>query len=348
MKRLRTLLMVAALLCAGRLCAQDDPAAADATDMVTPASDKEETGALTDILPDRVELLLLPGQEEPGTTMPAMPHGGLFPDEFPPETFLEMPGDPADTPAATPSAGTSSVEPLPPQVAASCFGPSPPPPLHDPQHLLTPSQAAPLLALLRDSLNARGTFQTSVVVLKPSQQIPLNLNPGGLLQNWYGSGKGLLVLYFLGQPDRTQAFFSPETRLHHRTEDLRQVIEFGVREAARMNAPVAQLQRFCYKTGVRLDRLHRHGIVTPSDEPAGPAAATVAATSLWWAFAVGVQAAALGCGAVWWWRRRRAAAEGRDGDTIRLPEQDLICRLGAPHSGGSGAVIQFGIAGQRL
>ena len=337
--------MITALLYGGRLSAQDDPAANDATDMVTPASDKEETGALTDTLPDRVEMLPLPEQED-ALTLPAASPGSLFPDEFPPETFLEMPDNPAATPAAPEPTGTPA--PLPPEIAASCFGPAPPPPLHDPQHLLTPAQAAPLLALLRDALIARGAFQTSVVVLKPSQQIPVTLNPSDLLQSWYGSGKGLLVLYFLGQPDRTQAFFSPETKQHHRTEDLRQVIEFGVREAARMNTPVAQLQRFCYKTAVRLDRMHRHGIVTPSDEPAGPATASVPATSLWWAFAVGVQAAALGCGAVWWWRRRRAAAQGRDGDTIRLPELDLICRLGAPHCGGSGAVIQFGTSGQRV
>ena len=186
------------------------------------------------------------------------------------------------------------------------------------------------------------------MVLGPSQQIPVTLNPTDLLHHWYGSGKGLLVLYFLGQPDRTQAFFSPATRHYHRTEDLRQVIEFGVREAVRMNTPVAQFQRFCYKTAVRHDRLHRHGIVTPSEEPASALTAAVPASSLWWAFAVGVQAAALGCAAVWWWRRRRAPAAGRDGSTIRLPEQDLVCRLGASYSGGSGAVIQFGVSGQRL
>ncbi len=338
-----TILLLALLATAS---AQDEPPATGPAGMTSPASDKEETGALTDVLPERVERLALP-EGDPHAALPDA-GGGLFPDEFPPDSTVEMPDDPSGPPQLPEVSAAAAPEPLPSEVAASCFGSAPPPPLHDPQHLLTPAQAASLLTLLRDSLNARGTFQTSVVVLRPSQQIPVTLNAPDLLHSWYGSNKGLIVLYFFGQPDRTQAFFSPETRQHHRTEDLRQVIEFGVREAARMNTPLTQLQRFCYKTAARLDRLHRYGTVTPPDEPFYVPVAAVPATSLWWAFAVGVQAAALLCVAVWWWRRHRTVAAGRPGDTIHLPEQDLICRLGGQHSGGSGAVIQFGSAGQRL
>ena len=328
------------MLLASSLKAQEPQPVADSTDTVTPASDKEETGALTDIMPGRVELLTLP-VADPNSTV-TKTHGGLFPDDLPPDTALELQPPTADGPALPQPAPPSG--PLPPEVAASCFGPSPPPPLHDPQHLLPATTSASLLALLRESLNARGTFMTSIVVLGPDQQIPVTLNPTDLLQKWYGSGKGLLALYFIGRPDRTQAFFSPAARKQYRTEDLRQLIDFGVREAERMDTPATQLQRFCYKTAVRLDRLHRHGIVTPTDEPAPPATAAVPAASLWWAFAIGVQATGLGCAAVWWWRRRRASAAGRDGNTIHLPEQDLVCRLGASYSGGGGAVIHFGSA----
>ena len=337
---MKPLLLLTVLLLSGGLPAQEPQPVAEAPDAVTPASDKEETGALTDLLPGRVEPLTLPDADA-NSAIPEK-HSGLFPDDLPQDTALEMVPPADDGSALTqppPPAG-----PLPPEVAASCFGPSPPPPLHDPQHLLPATTSASLLALLRDSLNARGTFMTSIVVLGPEQQIPVTLNPTDLLQKWYGSGKCLLVLYFLGRPDRTQAFFSPAARKQYRTEDLRQLIDFGVREAERMDTPVTQLQRFCYKTAVRLDRLHRLGTVTPTDEPAPLATAAVPAASLWWAFAIGVQAAGLACAAVWWWRRRRAAAAGRDGDAIHLPEQDLVCRLGASYSGGSGAVIQFGSA----
>ncbi len=335
---MRTLLLLTVLLLAGRLPAQEPQPVADTTDAVTPASDKEETGALTDIVPGRVEPLTLPAADT-NRTMTGT-HGGLFPDDLPQDTAPELQPQAGDGPALAPPPPPAG--PLPPEVAASCFGPAPPPPLHDPQHLLPPATSASLLSLLRDSLNARGTFMTSIVVLGPDQQIPVTLNPTDLLQKWYGAGKGLLVLYFIGRPDRTQAFFSPAARKQYRTEDLRQLIDFGVREAERMDTPATQLQRFCYKSAVRLDRLHRHGIVTPTDEPAPPATAAVPASSLWWAFAIGVQAAGLGCAAVWWWRRRRTSAAGRDGDTIHLPEQDLVCRLGASYSGGGGAVIQFG------
>jgi hypothetical protein len=314
----------------------------------TPASDKEETGALTDILPDRVEMLTLPA-EDPEEMSPAEEErlqneaGSLFPDELWPPLPEEFPTD-EEAPAIEVPVW-SPPEPLPPEISASCFGLNPPPPLHDPQNLLTPAQAAPLSALIHDSLNARGSFQTSIVVLKPSQQMPVALNPPELLQRWYGNNKGLLVLYFLGQPDRTQAFFTPETRQFHRSEDLRQVIDFSVREAARMQAPVSQLQRFCYKVAIRLDRLHRQGVVTPPEESV-PAAAAAPVTGLWWAFLVGVQAAALAAGAVWWWRRR-PAVPGRKGEVIRFPDQEFVSRLGAPHCGGSGTVIQFGISGHR-
>jgi hypothetical protein len=327
------------------------PAETPPAESVTPASDREETGALTDLLPDRVEMLTLPQESAEESTASAGGH--TEPDDaslFPPELWAPVPetipedADPESLPPA--EMVTTGAEPLPPEIVAGCFGPSPPPVLHDPQKLLTPAQAAPLTALLQRSLNARGSFQTSIVVLKPSQQKPVTLNPPEILQRWYGSSKGLLILYFLGQPDRTQAFFSPETRQYHRSEDLRTVIDFSVREAARMPAPVSQLQRFCYKVAIRLDRLHRQGVVTaPDDLPATVAAAP--SSGLWWAFAVGVQAAVLGAGAVWYWRRRAVGA-GKRGGPVFFPEQEIVSRLSGPHSGGNGAAIQFGVTAHRL
>lgn len=329
-----------------------DTASSGAT---TPASDKEETGALTDILPDRVEPLTLPAENAEEHALSAGDAGSsgasLFPAELWPSAPSALP-DPPDLPPAVETAGIAAAsEPLPPDVAASCFGAGPPPPLHDPQHLLATAQTAPLLALVRDSINARGGFQTSIIVLKGNQQIPISLDPSDLLHRWHGETRSVLILYFLGQAERTQAFFSPETRKYHRDEDLRQVIDFGVREAARMASPVQQLQRFCYKTAIRLDRLHRQGIVTPSEE--APAVAysqsSTPSAGLWWAFAVGVQAAGLAAGAVWWWRRRSTlAGASLPSEIILLPDQDVIPRLGAPHSGGAGAFIQFGSAGHRL
>ena len=330
---------------------QNAPAAEQPPESTTPASDKEETGALTDTLPDRVELLTLPSDDENGMALTDEDREfqsavSLFPAELWPGTPANLP-EVADLPVDAQSSPPAS-EALPPEVVASSFGSDPPPALHDPQSCLTPPQTAALRTLLHNSLNARGTFQTSVVVLRAGQQIPAGLNPPEMLQHWHGDNKAMLVVYFFGQPERTQAFFSTETRRHHRSEDLRQIIDFGVREATRLTSPVAQLQRFCYKTAIRLDRLHRQGVVAPSDEPAPAVATSVPVTSLWWAFAVGVQAAALAGGAVWWLRRRRSELESREGPPIRLPDQDWIPRLGASHSGGAGAVIQFGASSQRL
>jgi hypothetical protein len=328
----------------------DAPPPEEGSSAVTPASDKEETGALTDLLPNRVETLPLPQEDADGDGSPgemfASRDDSLFPDELWPPAPPVEPLEETEKPAPVDLIAPSIDEPLPPEIAATCFGPSPPPALHDPQKLLTPAQTAPLLALLHNSLNARGSFQTSIVVLKPSQQMPVALNPPELLQRWYGDGKGLLILYFLGQPNRTQAFFSPETRRFHRSEDLRQVIDFSVNEAARMSAPVTQLQRFCYKAAIRLDRLHRQGVVALQDETE-PATAQAPATGLWWAFAVGAQATALAAAAVWW-GRRRPFGSGKKGEPVFFPEQDLICRLGGYHSGGSGAVLQFGAAVRRI
>jgi hypothetical protein len=313
-----------------------------------PASDGEETGALTDLIPDIVDPLTLPMEENavPASADHGLPAISLFPGElWSGDRTVPPPPDESQVENPPPAVEEST---LTEEVAASCFGPAPPPPLHDPYHLLTPSQTTPLATLIRESLNARGTFQTSVVLLKPSQQIPVTLNAPELLQRWYGDSKGLLVLYFMGRPERTQAFFSPATRQLHRSEDLRQVVDFSVREASRMAAPLAQLQRFCYKSAIRLDRLHRQGVVTPDEEPEPvTAAAPGPAIGLWWAFAIGIHAAGLGAAGVWWWRRRRREP-GRAGIPIQFPEQDLVYRLGAPHSGGFGAVIHFGPSGSRL
>ena len=305
---------------------------------LSPASDKEETGALTDMLPGFVDPLLLPAEKEPSGEEQSV---SLFPEELWSGDHTPVPGP--DAPGAEGVSVASGDTPVLQDIWASTFGPAPPPPLHDPQQLLTPAQRAELTALVAQSLNARGTFLTSVVVVPAGEQIPVALHPPELLQQWYGSRMGVLVIYFLGQPDRTQAFFSPSVRQGYRSEDLRQVMDFGVRESARMTAPVAQLQRFCYKTAIRLDRLHRRGVVSPTDEP-GPVAAVAPAvpdTGLWWAFAIGVQAAGLAVAAVWWWRRRRTEP-GHDGAPIYLPAQDFVARLGAPHAGGGGAVMPFG------
>jgi hypothetical protein len=338
--------LAGALLLAGTwtAAAQDSPAPGESA-AVTPASDKEETGALTDMLPDFKDPLTLPEQErgrDYSTFGIAADGPGLFPSELWSGDRSEPP-PPGEEPAPAPNPAEEDM--LTPEVLESCFGSVPPPPLHDPQHLLLPAQAEPLAQLLGESLNARETFLTSVVLMRPSQQIPPSLNPPELLQSWHGNNKSVLILYFMGRPDRTQAFFSPEVRRQHRGEDLRQVIDFGVREAARMTTPLGQLQRFCYKTAIRLDRLHRQGVVAPTDEPLPPAAAAAPGDGSWWTVVIGIHAAGLSAAALWWWRRRRAAANGT-GSRILLPEQDLVTRLGAPHSGGFGAVLQFGPARQ--
>jgi len=313
-----------------------------ATPEATPASDQEETGALTDIVPDFVDPLTLPGGETgaPSDASLSLWEGpGLFPGELwsGEITLLPSPDIPPEPPPAPPL--DESI--IPPEVMATSFGAAPPPPLHDPQRLLTPAQAAPLEELIRTSLNARGTFQTSVVLLRGTQQIPVAIHPPALLQSWHGGQKGLLVLYFMGRPERTQAFFSPAVLRQHRNEDLRQVIDFGVREAARMSAPLAQLQRFCYKTAIRLDRLHRQGVVAPTDEPPPPVEAAAPPASLWWAFAIGVHAAGAAVALVWWWRRRRTGPQS-PGTPVLLPWQECATRLGAPHCGGTAAVMSFG------
>lgn len=309
----------------------------------TPISDKEETGALTDMLPDRVELLELPA-EEPAES-DEWGERNLFPREIwsgaapEAETGLATGAPPAE----------EALELKPEEIASVCFGSSPPPALNDPQHLLTRAQAAPLEHLLRESLAARGSFQCCVTVLLPTQQIPVELNPPELLQRWYGRTKSLLVIYYLGKPERAQVFFSPESLAHHRAEDLRQVVDFGLREAARMTHPVSQLERFCYKTVIRLDRLHRQGVVTPGDDMPIPAAAVAASSGgIWWAIAVGIQAIALAGGVFWWWKRRRAAGRIVPGQPVYLPDLEVPPRLGAPHSGGTGATLHFGAGAHRL
>lgn len=307
-----------------------------------PVSDREETGALTDMVPDYVDPLTLPGGEA-GAPSSQSPSAWAGPDLFPSELWsgeqTQLPS-PDFFPEPAPDAPLDDST-LPPEVMTSSFGAVPPPPLHDPQRLLAQAQASPLEELIRVSLNARGTFQTSVVLLRPSQQIPVAINPSALLQSWHGDQKGLLVLFFLGRPERTQAFFSPAVRRQHRSEDLRQVIDFGVREASRMATPLAQLQRFCYKTAIRLDRLHRQGIVAPTDEPLPPTAAAAPPASLWWAFAIGVHAAGAAVALIWWWRRRVRGRQ-RPGTPVLLPAQEFVTRLGAPHCGGTAAVMPFG------
>jgi hypothetical protein len=295
---------------------------------VKPMSDAEETGSPTDMLPGYIDPLTLPSDVSAA-------RGSLFPPELwaiPPESYPE---EPYVLPLA---AAVEEGGALDGRAFAAGFGAAELPALCDPQSLLPAEDAAVLGALAGRSMQRHG-FRFCLVLLGGAQQVPAGVDYDALMQRWPGTAKGVTVIYYAGRPERTLAWFSPAARSSHRTEDLRMIIDLGMKEAARAGAPLPQLQRFIYKTLLRLDRLHRQGEVSPSDEI--PAASTAAATAAapaagigWWSAVIAGQGVALAAAVLWWRRRKRLA-----GEIIVLPGQEIMARLGGPHSGGSGAVL---------
>ncbi len=298
-----------------------------------PASDREETGALTDLLPDRVETLPLPQEDPAEALLPVearVESGGLFPDDLWPAP--PGPGGP-DLPAPAPP--SPALEgPLPAAVAATCFGAAPPPPFHDPGNLLPPSQARALRGFLSRSVTERGGFPVNVIVFPPAWQLPGDLNPGDLLQRWHGDTPALLAICFAGHPDRTQAFFSPAALRAWGGEPAR-AAGLSMNEASRLTSPSAQIERFCYRMAIRLDHLHREvgslpGNTTPVPGPLRG----------WWMLFFLLPAAL----PVWRWARRFPFRKGKP---VLLPDREMVCRLGGPHSGGNGAMMPLGLTAPR-
>lgn len=255
---------------------------------------------------------------------------------FPPEGFPAAPETESRLPVAPerePRTGVPDSATL-----QSLFGERPAEPLHDPQMLLNADEHDRLLReLVRPWLWEKSPFPSIVVLLDGDQHLPPDFNPRSVHDAWFsGQENAVILLYYLGRPDRTTAVFSAAAMEKWPQNTLRDLMDNSVREAGVVHAPSEQLARFCYRTVSRLDALHRRG---PPKIPVPPSPAPVASAPVRvWPWLAGITAAAAALVALLKLRPRR---EVDDGQPIFLPDRDFYQRLGAPHCGGCCSLLQY-------
>lgn len=319
---------------------------------------REVDEEMPELLPDKVipwqeSLLELPAEngteqaEVRNGVRPANQGGGLFPPavwplvpELPlgPLGAVDKPPDGAVL--AEVGTGESGGAALSAELTAEYFKQRPEKVFLDPQHLLSQAQSDYMESMVRRWLND-GKYRATFLLFGEGQELPAEVEPSKLVRDWFGVKEThLLVCGFLNQPERTRVFFVPDAVPDIRREPLRAALGAAMREAGRIKGGVEQLQRFCYKTKIRLHRLEQEWGVAKtlrrnpaSDRNSGLIIRVLAAISM----AALVLASILGLVK----RKKNPAAPVTEGEPIFLPEQELHIRLGAPHGGGFSAVITF-------
>jgi hypothetical protein len=319
---------------------------------VTPGEQEELPEQLPEqTIPWHESLLELPGwmEQEFGEIQerlrPANQGGGLFPGEvwpvLPEPSLSPLSRNAATGPeAAAQTAPAGDTVPLSPELMKLYETSKPERVFLDPQRLLDAANAGDMESLVQRWLNDQCPFRTKVLVFGRGQQLPSDFDPQVMRRQWFGeSDDSLLVLYFLEEPQRTLSIFSKGACATYTEKVLRSTGDAAVSEAARVPGSLEQLERFCYKMSVRL-----HWLKPLS--PDHPSAVAVPAVThfQWlmpflWSLAVATGVALLSRFAPMIRRRYRTPAKPEG--PVFFPELDSTPRLGAPHSGGFSAVINF-------
>ncbi len=191
---------------------------------------------------------------------PANHGGGLFPELVwplepePPAGPLVWSAGLGEEPKAGKEAGPLSEEEMVGLYAAK----KPMGVLVDAQALLGEGRRKRVESLVQRWLNDQCAFRTTVLVFGSGQPWPAGLDLPGLERQWFGEAdEALVVVYFLGQPERTIARFGPGAEAAYAGEALRGAVAAAVEEAGRVAGESEQLERFCYKMAVRLHGLSR-------------------------------------------------------------------------------------------
>ncbi len=283
--------------------------------------------------------------------------GGLFaPELFPlqPAPPLVKSSPPAIMPdPLPPGEGVDGVVPAPSitgRLGDAYFAKAPATPLIDPQRVLAEDKRRQLVDFFRTQTQ-EGSPPVHLFIFGGKQVLPDGVNPANLVDRWFPNRDAVFALYFMGEPERGQVIFSKKARDRFPIQETDPVEAACRAEAAGGTGAVTQLDQFTTRLALSLHGLSRTAlpaapVVAEVPAPAPPvrqATAPVAARSTelppWLGWAAGALAAAAAFVAL---ARRWRSSTG----PVHFPEMDLVSRLGAPHSGGGGYVLDFGPAAE--
>lgn len=128
--------------------------------------------------------------------------------------------------------------------------------LFDPQGLLSETQAEDLRRLLSFH-SGRAGVAAAMVLLDARQKLPLGAELSRLAGGALARVPACIVVYPLGEPDRTRVFFTQAVARVAEPSYLENLASTCIREASSNPDPVEQVQRFGIQLSIRLFWLER-------------------------------------------------------------------------------------------
>ncbi|MGI9242782.1 MAG: hypothetical protein ACR2RV_18440 [Verrucomicrobiales bacterium] len=227
------------------------------------------------------------------------------------------------------------------------FGTLPETYLVDPQTLLTAHERSSINRALKEHFTNH-KLPVYILLFEGRQQIPEFQNLEAIQTRWFGDRPGVVIGFWLAAPTRTNAFFGHALQKEYGAR-VEKAFADALGQSYTKTYPFSQLDHFTYTLLWRLAHLDEDstgsgekaelGSQGLSTLPAFPPIDSnswipVAATGL--SLATGV--AAIGVGTILALRKRGRLR--RQVKPVILPVAPRAERLGAPHSGGSGAMIR--------
>ena len=237
---------------------------------------------------------------------------------------------------------------IPEHFLTDYFGAIPETYLVDPQTLLTGDERTAINRALREHVTNHD-LPIYILLFAKKQQLPEFQDLRSLQARWFGDEPGVVIGFWLGSPARTSAFFGQTLRQQY-GRGLDKGFADALGQSYTKSYPFSQLDHFTYTLLWRLGHLEESGGSShaPRLDLSQTRLATVPDievldTTAWIPVAAGGSAlaavvAALGAACLATLRRR----ERRKSEhvPVMLTESEHAERLGAPHSGGSGAFIK--------
>jgi len=227
------------------------------------------------------------------------------------------------------------------------FGTLPETYLVDPQTLLTAHERSSINRALQEHFTNH-KLPVYILLFDRQQQIPEFQNLEAIQTRWFGDQPGVVIGFWLAAPTRTNAFFGHALLKEYGTR-VDKAFADALGESYTKTYPFSQLDHFTYTLLWRLAHLdkdpagsagssgHRsHGLTTVPEFPPINSNSWIPVAAAGFSLAIGV--AAIGAGIILVHRKREH--QRCQVKPLILPVSPRAERLGAPHSGGSGATIR--------
>lgn len=276
--------------------------------------------------------------------------GSLFPQtDYSPEQFVPEPDAVPEEVPKTPEAVSLEVTTdLPEDLVELYFPEKLEARVLDPQSLLTQARLDGVLNFM-DYHFREARSAIHIMLLKPSQRIPGNLDLQAIHKEWFGDSLSVLVIYNFGNPGMSRLIFGSEAETRVSEARRLHACFSAINEAVAVANAEDQLERFLTELSRRLYRIENifHGTAPEHETDASPGVAAVPEITggplisgkHFWFTIFSITGVLMVTGSSIVALQKRAANKA-----FYFPERRRFSRLGCPCGGGNRLVVPFGKA----